>query len=91
MSRKSSDKSTSLMRRLRPFAVLVMAAALSVSALAQSTEFPTYTPGENTSASTGPTYSAPLSDPWVVSDGTIITPAGTQVYLGIRPGPRPSR
>ena len=24
-----------------------------------------------------------MGDPWVVSDGTIITPAGTQVYLGI--------
>jgi YVTN family beta-propeller protein len=74
------------MRRLPLLVGLVglLAAALSVSALAQSQEFPTYTPGENTSASTGPTYSAPLSDPWVVSDGTIITPAGTQVYLGIR-------
>ena len=38
-------------------------------------------PGENTNATTGPTFTAPLSDPWVVSDGTIITPAGTQVYL----------
>jgi YVTN family beta-propeller protein len=57
--------------------------ALSVSALAQSTEFPTYTPGENQNALTGPTYTSPLGDPWVVSDGTIITPAGTQVYLGI--------
>ena len=45
-------------------------------------EFPTYSPGENTSATTGPTYSQPLPNPWVVSDGTIITPAGTQVYLG---------
>jgi YVTN family beta-propeller protein len=59
-----------------------MAAALSVMALAQSQEFPTYTPGENQNATTGPTYTAPLSNPWVVSDGTIITPAGTQVYLG---------
>ena len=84
MSRKSSNKSC--MRRLPLLVGLVglLAAALSVSALAQSQEFPTYTPGENTSASTGPTYSAPLSDPWVVSDGTIITPAGTQVYLGIQ-------
>jgi|HubBroStandDraft_1064217.scaffolds.fasta_scaffold00010_32 YVTN family beta-propeller protein len=80
MSRKSSDMSC--MRRL-PVLVGLLAAALSVSALAQSTEFPTYTPGQNTSASTGPTYTAPLSNPWVVSDGTIITPAGTQVYLGI--------
>ena len=78
MSRTSSNKSW--MWRL-PLSVGLLAAALSVSALGQSQEFPTYTPGENTSASTGPTYSAPLSDPWVVSDGTIITPAGTQVYL----------
>jgi YVTN family beta-propeller protein len=69
------------MRRL-PLFVGLLVVALSVSALAQSTEFPTYTPGENTSASTGPTYTAPLSNPWVVSDGTIITPAGAQVYLG---------
>jgi YVTN family beta-propeller protein len=68
---------------LRMLAVLAMAAALSVLALAQSQEFPTYTPGENTNATTGPSFTAPLSDPWVVSDGTIITPAGTQVYLGI--------
>ncbi len=63
----------------------LLAAVLSFTTLAaaQSTEFPTYTPGENQNASTGPTYSTPLTDPWVVSDGAIITPAGTQVYLGI--------
>jgi len=81
MSRKSRNKSS--MRRL-PLFVGLLAAALSVSALAQSTEFPTYQVGQNQNASTGPTYSAPLSYPWVVSDGTIITPAGTQVYLGIK-------
>ncbi len=59
------------------------AAGLSVPALAQSVPFPTYAPGENTAATTGPTYSHPLSNPWVVSDGTILTPVGTQVYLGI--------
>ncbi|MFZ0684570.1 MAG: bifunctional YncE family protein/alkaline phosphatase family protein [Terriglobales bacterium] len=69
---------------LRLLAVLAMAAALSVSALAQSQEFPTYQVGQNQNALTGPTYSAPLSYPWVTSDGTILTPAGTQVYLGIR-------
>jgi len=86
MSRKTA-RNQSLSRPrincLRALAVLAMAAALSVSALGQSQEFPTYTPGENTSATTGPTYSQPLSNPWVVSDGTIITPAGTQVYLGV--------
>jgi YVTN family beta-propeller protein len=67
----------------RHLLVGLLAAGLSVPALAQSVPFPTYTPGENTSATTGPTYSSPLSNPWVVSDGTILTPAGTQVYLGI--------
>ncbi|MGA9902133.1 MAG: hypothetical protein ACLP0H_05235 [Terriglobales bacterium] len=76
MSRK-----TARINCLRMLVVLAMAAALSVLALAQSQEFPTYAPGENTNATTGPTFAAPLSDPWVVSDGTIITPAGTQVYL----------
>ncbi|MGB0066062.1 MAG: hypothetical protein WBP85_16590, partial [Terracidiphilus sp.] len=60
----------------------LMAASLSIPVLAQSVPFPTYTPGENTNASTGPTYSQPLPNPWVASDGTIITPAGAQVYLG---------
>ena len=63
--------------------VAFAAAGLSVPALAQSVPFPTYSPGENTAATTGPTYSHPLSNPWVVSDGTILTPVGTQVYLGI--------
>ena len=62
----------------------LLATGLSFAALAaaQSVPFPTYNPGQNTAASTGPTYSQPLSNPWVVSDGAIITPAGTQVYLG---------
>jgi YVTN family beta-propeller protein len=61
----------------------LLAAGLSVPALlGQSVPFPTYTPGENTSATTGPTYSHPLANPWVVSDGAIITPVGTQIYLG---------
>ena len=64
--------------------VPLAAAVLSVPALAQSVPFPTYSPGENTTAPTGPTYSHPLSNPWVVSDGTILTPVGTQVYLGIK-------
>jgi YVTN family beta-propeller protein len=76
MSRKTARISW-----LRPLIVMAMTVGLSASALAQSQQFPTYTPGENTNATTGPTFTAPLSDPWVVSDGTIITPAGTQVYL----------
>jgi YVTN family beta-propeller protein len=71
----------SLIQRLRPFAGL-LAIGLSVPAFAQSVPFPTYHPGENTSATTGPTYTQPLANPWVASDGTILTPAGTQVYLG---------
>ncbi len=69
---------------INPLLIGLLAAGLSLPALAQSVEFPTYSPGENTSATTGPTFTAPLSNPWVVSDGTILTPAGTQVYLGIR-------
>ena len=43
---------------------------LSASAFAQSQYFPTYTPG-------------PLGSGWVVADGQIITPAGTQVNLAV--------
>jgi len=80
---RNKVRNKSRINLLRLLAVLAMAVGLSVSALAQSQEFPTYSPGENTNATTGPTYSQPLPNPWVVSDGTIITPAGTQVYLGI--------
>jgi YVTN family beta-propeller protein len=77
MSPKSGNKSWT--RRLPLFGLL--AAALSVSALAQSTQFPTYQVGENANGSQGPNYGTTLPSPWVVSDGTILTPAGTQVYL----------
>ena len=50
----------------------LVTAGLGVPALAQSTEFPTYQVG------------AQQNGTFVVSDGTIITPAGTQVNLGIR-------
>jgi YVTN family beta-propeller protein len=60
----------------------MVAASLSVPAFAQSVPFPTYSAGANTGASTGPTYAQPLAKPWVVGDGQILTPAGTQVYLG---------
>ncbi|MGO9440272.1 MAG: hypothetical protein ACLPXM_06995, partial [Terriglobales bacterium] len=82
MSRKCF-RDNSLIKRLLLLAGL-LATGLSFAALAaaQSVPFPTYNPGQNTAASTGPTYSQPLSNPWVVSDGAIITPAGTQVYLG---------
>jgi YVTN family beta-propeller protein len=71
------------MKCLRALAVLAIVAALSVSALAQSQEFPTYQVGENQNGSQGPNYPSTLPNPWVVSNGQIITPAGTQVYLGI--------
>ncbi|MGA8531863.1 MAG: bifunctional YncE family protein/alkaline phosphatase family protein, partial [Acidobacteriaceae bacterium] len=79
MSRETSQRS--LHQHLRQLAGLLVL-GLSASALAQSVPFPTYSPGENKNANTGPTYTQPLANPWVVSDGTIITPAGTQVYLG---------
>jgi YVTN family beta-propeller protein len=60
----------------------LLTAGMSVLAFAQSVQFPTYSPGENLSGSQGPDYPSTLPHPWVVSDGTIITPAGTQVYLG---------
>jgi len=86
MSRKTA-RNHSLSRPrincLRALAVLAIAAALSVSALAQSQEFPTYQVGANQNGSQGPNYPSTLPGPWVVGSGQIITPAGTQVYLGI--------
>ncbi|MGA8489379.1 MAG: bifunctional YncE family protein/alkaline phosphatase family protein [Terriglobales bacterium] len=69
--RKSRNKSR--INRLRPLAGL-LAAGLSLPGLAaaQSKEFPTYVTGPQPNGS------------WVVSDGAVITPAGTQVDLGIR-------
>jgi len=82
MSRKTCNKSA--MRRLSLFAGL-LAATLSLSALAaaQSVPFPTYQVGANQNGSQGPDYPSTFINPWVVSSGQIITPAGTQVYLGI--------
>jgi YVTN family beta-propeller protein len=75
MSRKARNNSRNKSRkkRLRPLAGLV-AAGLSFPALgaAQSVEYPTYVTGPQPNGS------------WVVGDGQIITPAGTQVDLGIR-------
>ena len=67
--------------RLLPLAGL-LAAGLSAAAYAQSVPFPTYTVGENKDASKAPDYPSTLPTPWVVSSGQIITPLGTQVYLG---------
>ena len=74
MSRKTYRKATrkhSKINRLRPLAGL-LATGLSIPAFAQSVPFPTYTPGAQPNGS------------FVVSSGQIITPAGTQVDLGIR-------
>jgi YVTN family beta-propeller protein len=61
------------MNRLRPLAGL-LATGLSVPAafVGQSVPFPTYNVGPQPNGS------------WVVSSGQVITPAGTQVDLGIR-------
>ena len=67
--------------RLRPLAGL-LAAGLSATAFAQSVPFPTYSVGENKNLSNGPNYPSTLPTPWVVSNGQVITPTGTQVYLG---------
>jgi YVTN family beta-propeller protein len=52
--------------------------------LGQSVQFPTYKVGANQHMSTGPKFPSTLPNPWVVANGQIITPAGSQVYLGIR-------
>jgi YVTN family beta-propeller protein len=72
-------------RKLHPLHLLagLLATGLSVPALlAQSVPFPTYVVGANQNLPNGPTYPSTLPNPWVVSNGQIITPAGTQVYLG---------
>src|SRR3974377_1026546 len=61
----------------------LLATGLSVPALlGQSVLFPTYQVGANQNQSLGADYPPNLPNPWVVSSGQIITPAGTQVYLG---------
>jgi YVTN family beta-propeller protein len=74
MSRKASRKVTrkkSSINRMRPLAGL-LATGLSVPMFAQSVPYPTYSTGAQPNGS------------FVVSSGQIITPAGTQVDLGIR-------
>ena len=74
MYRKASRKATrknSRINRMRPLAGL-LATGLSIPAFAQSVPFPTYSTGAQPNGS------------FVVSSGQIITPAGTQVDLGIR-------
>src|SRR5579862_1781037 len=70
MSRKTPQQTP----RIQALSLLsgLLVTGLSVPALAQSVPFPTYTVGPQPDGS------------YVVSDGTIINPAGTQVNLGIR-------
>jgi YVTN family beta-propeller protein len=70
MSPKDSQN-RSRINPLRPLALLLVA-ALSVPALAQSVPFPTYQVGPQTNGT------------FVASDGTILTPTGIQVNLGIQ-------
>ena len=78
MSRKfyrqtSREKKKSKIKRMSPLANLIVAGLGSAAlAVAQSNPYPTYTAGPQTNGS------------WVVSSGQVITPAGTQVDLGIR-------
>jgi YVTN family beta-propeller protein len=63
----------------------LLATGITVPALlGQSVPFPTYQVGANQNQSNGPKYPSTLPKPWVVGNGQIITPAGTQVYLGTR-------
>src|SRR5580698_9870576 len=70
---RNKSRRKSRPKRLRPLAGL-LAAGLSLPGLAaaQSKEYPTYFTGPQANGS------------WVVSDGQIINPAGTQVNLGIQ-------
>ena len=62
----------------------LLATGLSVPALlGQSVPFPTYGVGSNQNMTLGPNYPSTMPNPWVVSNGQILTPTGTQVYLGI--------
>src|SRR5246127_482834 len=80
MSRKASQKrfrnrsrNKSRINRLRPLSgLLAVGLSLPGLAAAQSVPYPTYVTGPQPNGS------------WVVGDGQVITPAGTQVDLGIR-------
>ncbi len=61
----------------------LLAAGVSIPAFAQSDPYPTYVVGANQNGTQGPNYPLTTTYPWVASDGAFITPAGTQVYLGI--------
>ena len=71
---RNNSRKKSRIKHLSPLAGLVAAAGLSLPTLAgaQSKPYPTYVTGPQPNGS------------WVVGDGQVITPAGTQVDLGIR-------
>ena len=72
-SRRNRTKKKSQIRRMSPLASLLAAGLGSAAlAVAQSNPYPTYVTGPQPNGS------------WVVSSGQVITPAGTQVNLGIR-------
>jgi YVTN family beta-propeller protein len=75
MSRKAvrhRSRTTSRISRLRPLAGLLAGLGSAALANAQSVPYPTYVTGPQPNGS------------WVVGNGQVITPAGTQVNLGIR-------
>jgi len=86
MSKKVFQRATrnrSRIKCLRPLAGL-LTIGVGASAFAQSVPFPTYQVGQNKAGLKGPDYPSTLQTPWVASSGQIITPAGTQVLLGIK-------
>jgi YVTN family beta-propeller protein len=66
------SRNSSRTKRLRPLAGLVAAGLAAPAFAAPSQQFPTYTAGPQADGS------------FVVGNGQVITPAGTQVNLGIR-------
>jgi hypothetical protein len=69
---RNNSRNKSGRKRLRSLASMLAGLSVPGLAAAQSVPYPTYVTGPQPDGS------------WVVSDGQIITPAGTQVNLGIR-------
>jgi hypothetical protein len=68
---RNASRINSQLKRLFPLSG-VLAAMSATALMGQSVPYPTFTPGAQTNGT------------FVVSDGTVITPTGTQVNLGIR-------
>ena len=81
MSVKISRKHSGI-NPLHPLAGLLAIGLSATALLGQSVPFPTYQVGENKTGSQGPNFPSTLPNPWVVSNGQIITPSGIQVNLG---------